>query len=757
MVEDGGAGWPGVEHDTPNSSVVVSIPDGTSGWFIGGSFTTIGGHNRNGLARLHVNGSLDLSWAPEGVHGTIHGMTIENGVLYVGGSFDEAEGEARSNLAAYDITTQQLLDWCSSSGTDGPVLSLSAGDALVFIGGDFTSAGGQNRSDVAAIDQDIGNAIPWVGGLSSGAIYTTEYRDGLLYVGGDFSFVNGVGRANIASLFGTTGEPTSWNPNAGGAVHAIALSGDTAFVGGSFNFVGGSTRRGVAALLLSSDFNNALAWDAGITDQGWVSSIVVTPDIVYLGGDFTRIGNPNVWRYDAAALDRTTGAANAWDPSTYGWHVLTLARLGSFMYIGGGFTDVGVRRHDKLAAFDMISGKPLPWRGSGYSILGTPEVVMTLAQKGDTLFLAGGFSQVDGVGRNNIAAVSKSTGELLTWQANVDGRVNSILRVGNVLYIGGQFSTVNGVARQRLAALNATTGSLISAWQANVVGNGLVIEDLHFDGTRIFACGSFSSVNGIPRQSLVALDPGSGAVQSFAASIGPSATVHCAETAGDTLFISGTFVTVNGSYHKRVAALRISTAEVLANWNCNAEGPIIGNVAVDRGVLFVSGPDSLNGHFVGRLGVTSSSYPEIPPPWVATINFVNNSRLGLRSYDMLFCFGGLYAVDDVQRNLLAAWSVPTGFESWINNPSTGEVEVLPRGFNVCPNPSDREFLVEVEGPDIIRGVRVFHGSGRIVFDLREVGSSNLVTVQLGRAARGEYLCEVLLGTGRRIVRKIILE
>ncbi|MBK7382770.1 MAG: delta-60 repeat domain-containing protein [Flavobacteriales bacterium] len=368
MVEDGGAGWPGVEHDTPNSSVVVSIPDGTSGWFIGGSFTTIGGHNRNGLARLHVNGSLDLSWAPEGVHGTIHGMTIENGVLYVGGSFDEAEGEARSNLAAYDITTQQLLDWCSSSGTDGPVLSLSAGDALVFIGGDFTSAGGQNRSDVAAIDQDIGNAIPWVGGLSSGAIYTTEYRDGLLYVGGDFSFVNGVGRANIASLFGTTGEPTSWNPNAGGAVHAIALSGDTAFVGGSFNFVGGSTRRGVAALLLSSDFNNALAWDAGITDQGWVSSIVVTPDIVYLGGDFTRIGNPNVWRYDAAALDRTTGAANAWDPSTYGWHVLTLARLGSFMYIGGGFTDVGVRRHDKLAAFDMISGKPLPWRGSGYSI-----------------------------------------------------------------------------------------------------------------------------------------------------------------------------------------------------------------------------------------------------------------------------------------------------------------------------------------------------------------------------------------------------
>jgi hypothetical protein len=45
-------------------NVNTSIPDGKGGWFIGGSFTQVQGEARTGLAHVLPNGMLDKNWNP---------------------------------------------------------------------------------------------------------------------------------------------------------------------------------------------------------------------------------------------------------------------------------------------------------------------------------------------------------------------------------------------------------------------------------------------------------------------------------------------------------------------------------------------------------------------------------------------------------------------------------------------------------------------------------------------------------------------
>src|SRR5689334_22843073 len=63
------------------------------------------------------------------------------------------------------------------------------------------------------------------------------------------------------------------------------------------------------------------------------------------------------------------------------------------------------------------------------------------------------------VPRDNVAAFSESTGDLLSWNPDVNGRVYAIAVSGSTVYLGGLFSTVGGQPRSNLAAVSSTTGA----------------------------------------------------------------------------------------------------------------------------------------------------------------------------------------------------------------------------------------------------------------------------------------------------------
>src|SRR5262245_54052553 len=93
--------WPQLRGDG-----AALAPDGAGGWYIGGSFTAVGGLARQGLAHLRADGTVDPSWAPSisGPFATVLALAVAGSTVYVGGQFQAANGVARNNLAAFDLS-----------------------------------------------------------------------------------------------------------------------------------------------------------------------------------------------------------------------------------------------------------------------------------------------------------------------------------------------------------------------------------------------------------------------------------------------------------------------------------------------------------------------------------------------------------------------------------------------------------------------------------------------------------------------------
>jgi hypothetical protein len=74
----------------------------------------------------------------------------------------------------------------------------------------------------------------------------------------------------------------------------------------------------------------------------------------------------------AAALDKTTGLANSWNPNVlgpFGKEVSTLVFSGSKLYAGGSFTGIGGATRGNLASLDPVTGNATPWNPNADSSL----------------------------------------------------------------------------------------------------------------------------------------------------------------------------------------------------------------------------------------------------------------------------------------------------------------------------------------------------------------------------------------------------
>ena len=74
----------------PNNTVAAVAPDGSGGWYIGGSFTQVGGQTRNYIARINANGSLN-AWNPN-ANASVAVITVGGGLVYAGRTLPASEG-----------------------------------------------------------------------------------------------------------------------------------------------------------------------------------------------------------------------------------------------------------------------------------------------------------------------------------------------------------------------------------------------------------------------------------------------------------------------------------------------------------------------------------------------------------------------------------------------------------------------------------------------------------------------------------------
>jgi hypothetical protein len=212
-------------------------------------------------------------------------------------------------------------------------------------------------------------------------------------------------------------------------------------------------------------------------------------------------------------------------PNVKNGSVKAIAQVGNTIVLGGKFTTVtnasGSLSYSRtnLVAFDAATGvisttfRPVP-NGNVEALAASPD--------GQSVYVAGAFTSIDGVVANRVARLNVATGAQLS--AFAPGRINKSVSdmklAGDRLYIGGAFTTVAGQARAAMATLNPTNGALTNALNlpftgVNNAGTTNVSKfEVTPDGSRLIAIGNFASVAGQPRSQIAMLDTS-----------GPTATV----------------------------------------------------------------------------------------------------------------------------------------------------------------------------------------------------------------------------------------
>ncbi|MEZ5290799.1 MAG: hypothetical protein R2745_06930 [Vicinamibacterales bacterium] len=538
-----------------NGAVAAIIADGAGGWYIGGTFTTVGGVPRAGLARVRADGSVDSTFVCN-VAGSVNALALNGANLIVGGVFTTLNLVPRASLGVISATTGLVLS-AAPSVTGGAVNALLLSGPTLYVGGAFTMAGGQPRIGMAAFTLATGAIVAgFTANVSSGhAVLALAQSGSSLFLGGTMLTVNGVARPKLAKVSLATGfVDASWNGLVDDAVTTLAVDGNAVVAGGTFTTAGGQPRSRLAALDAAT--GAATAWRAD-TD-GDVNRLRVAGGVAYVVGTFDMVSGQR--RQGAAAI---TAAAPAtvlpWQPSL-ARSVVTLEVAGGRVAVGGTVLQGwGAAARGNLAAIDLLTGDVLPW---------APKVtggVTSMVAAGSRLVVSGVFTAIDGVNRKNVAAFDLTTHALLPLSLTLDGPVWALAAIGDTLFLAGDFTVVNGAFRIRLAAIDLATGALLS-WdpQADLTPYFLMAR-----GDRVLVGGYFTSLigtNGFQvRQGLGEITTG-GAVTAFdvgATYGGSTGYIGAAAIAGSRMLVSGDFTALQGAPRQGLAAVDATTGAVL--------------------------------------------------------------------------------------------------------------------------------------------------------------------------------------------------
>jgi hypothetical protein len=344
----------------------------------------------------------------------------------------------------------------------------------------------------------------------------------------------------------------TWQTN--GRVNAIQVVGSTVYIGGQFTSVrpagdplgtGEVTRNRVAAFNITT--GALLPWNPNAS--GTVQAIAVKGSTVFLGGSFTKVGGKGHQRL--AAVDATTGTPIATYKPTIDAEVLTLALAGSDVYAGGMFTTVNGATHDYIVALNTSTGATDPaFAGSADNGV----LASTMSADGTKLVIGGNFTHVDGSSQNHIAAVSPTTGATLPWATHTSYGIVALAADASGIYAAGAGTGGN------FAAFSPSTGS--SLWvggtngnvQAITVFNGEVYAGGHYTNYCGPQGGQHTCTNPIPRSKILAVDETTGALQSWAPSVNSALGVFALTGGAGYLELGGDFTKVAGTSQQGFAA-----------------------------------------------------------------------------------------------------------------------------------------------------------------------------------------------------------
>ncbi len=214
----------------PNALVRILAlqPDGRM--MIGGEFTSVNNTNRNRIARLNYNGSLDLSFDPgTGADNIVRTVALlPSGQMLVGGLFTSFNGSPRSYLARLNADGSLDNSFPNGSGPNNIVYTVAPqSDGGLLIGGDFTAVNGTNINRIARLfsDGSLDSSFAPDGGASGGPVYSiVRQTNGKIVIGGAFTTLNGGSFGRIGRVNSDGYSDSTFNPGAGPSDEILTLA-----------------------------------------------------------------------------------------------------------------------------------------------------------------------------------------------------------------------------------------------------------------------------------------------------------------------------------------------------------------------------------------------------------------------------------------------------------------------------------------------------------------------------------------------------
>jgi hypothetical protein len=188
--------------------------------------------------------------------------------------------------------------------------------------------------------------------------------------------------------------------------------------------------------------------------NGTVYTVVKNAGTYYVGGNFTYVG----FQTGTAGLVTTSSDIPNLDFPAFTGDVRCVISDGA----NGWFVGGSMYQADGISCSELVHVLSDNTIDAAFNVNITSGTVYALALKGTTLYVGGGFTQVNSTTRNYIAAVNSSTGALQTFNPSANNAVYALGIRSSNLYAGGAFTTIAGLFKPYFAAFSTTSGNIIN-------------------------------------------------------------------------------------------------------------------------------------------------------------------------------------------------------------------------------------------------------------------------------------------------------
>jgi len=603
----------------PNGKVFATLLKGDT-LFVAGSFNTIGGVARTGLAAVNANTGKVYDWDPSfndadgfylgfGRH-HVSDLALLHDTLYAAGLFLTNKGSVKniSSLVRFNMANGSLDSsfYLSRNDTDIPDFEslLVSGNKVYVVGKYELTHDGTTTKNVGILNPVTKQLQPLNADLEFKKLDNQAFDaqgkakikedNGILYITGYLvtKLSTKEERYFMVSLDASTLDFTQKDMAPSSVVYAMAFNGDKHLISGPFYYVKWYPYNLMGVNLKTMAYVHFPA----IFDIQHGLSMVHSDKYLYIGSGFEKFGDSTV--HSLVRLKRKDLSITHFDHkinnnTPFFIHKMVLGAKGlyvagfynSLSNNSGAFTSVDNHPRQNICLIDPEDASLKSWNPPAYN-----SGMCNVFAYNNTVILSGAFNLMPAWSRSGLAKIDLNTGKIADWNPKLGeyyATVYSILISNDTVFVGGdEITKVNNEDAGNLIAIHANTETLLKGFAPPDMDGAVFL--LYKKGNHLYAGGNFKNINSVSHNHIARFNSTNGSIDAWNPQLDGSwnMSVNDIFVQDSLVFIAGGGLGISGNTGNnimmRVGAKTAALKKLYPGTNYAA----IGSIAVnDRGDL----------------------------------------------------------------------------------------------------------------------------------------------------------------------------